>query len=116
MFDIKYLYIFYIVIIFFFYGLILSEIIDFVFPDYNCDIADHRIIIEIIGEIGIAYIIYFAFKRYLEYFIKYIFKSICDEPPKYLNQLLLLAFSYGIFTHLQKSTSKIKHIHKKVFS
>ena len=113
MIDIKYVYIFYIVIIFFLYGLILSEIIDYIFPEYNCDIEDYRILIEIIGEIGIAYIIYFAFKRYSEYFIKHIFKQICDKPPSYLNRLLLIAFSYGIFKHLQKSTNKIKHFHKK---
>lgn len=116
MFDIKYLYLFYIVIIFFFYGLILSEIIDFIFPDYNCNTDDSRIILETVGEIGVAYLIYFALKRYSNYFIKYVFESICDKPPKYLSELILFAFSFGIFKHLQKSTSKIKHIHKKYFS
>ena len=116
MINIKYLYILYIVIIFFLYGLILSELIDYIFPDYNCDIEDHRIILEILGEIGIAYLIYFTFKNYLEIFIKNIFKQICNKPPYYMNQLLLIAFSSGIFKHLYKSTYKIKHFHKKIFS
>jgi len=111
--NIKYIYLFFLIIIFFLYGLLLSEIIDYIFPECDETIEDYRIAIEIIGELGIAYIIYFCLQRYSEIFIKLLYKKISEKPPIYLNQLLLIAFSTGIFRHLQKSTLKIKYFREK---
>jgi hypothetical protein len=111
--HIKYVYLFFLIFIFFLYGLILSEIIDFIFPDYEKDKEEYRLFIEIIGEIGVAYLIYYVFKNYSEVFIKKIYDNISIKPPFYLNQLLLISFSTGIFKHLQKSTHKIKHMREK---
>jgi hypothetical protein len=111
--NIKYIYLFFLIIIFFLYGLILSEIIDYIFPEYDKKLDDYKIVIEIIGEIGIAYIIYFCLQRYSEIFIKLSYKRISETSPLYLNQLLLIAFSTGIFKHLQKSTFKIKYFKEK---
>ena len=114
--DIKYIFLFFIIIIFYLYGLILSEVIDFIFPDQDDSLEDYRIIIEIIGEIGIAYIIYFSLKHYSEYIINRLLKSISRTQPKYLNQILLIAFSTGIFKHLQKSANKVKYFRKKLLN
>ena len=111
--NIKYIYLFFLIIIFFLYGLILSEIIDYIFPECDETLEDYRIAIEILGELGIAYIIYFCLKNYSEFFIKILYKKISEKPPFYLNQLLLIAFSTGIFKHLQKSTLKIKYFREK---
>jgi hypothetical protein len=111
--NIKYIYLFFLIIIFFLYGLILSEIIDYIFPDCDENINDYRIAIEIIGELGIAYIIFFSLKKYSEFLIKLLYKKISEKPPYYLNQLLLIAFSTGIFKHLQKSSLKIKYFKEK---
>jgi hypothetical protein len=111
--DIIYIYLFILIIIFFLYGLILSEIIDYIFPVYNKDIHDFRITLEIFGEIGIAYIIYFIFQYYSDNFIKLLYTKISTNPPIYLNKLLLIAFSMGIFKHLQKSKNKIVHIQER---
>ena len=111
--DIKYYYLFFLVIIYFLYGLILSEAIDYVFPDYNSNVHDYRILIEIIGEIGVSYLIYFFLKNITEDFINSLFKQLSKKKPWYLNQLLLFAFSSGIFKHLQKSTIKIKYMRDK---
>ena len=111
--NIKYVYLFFLTIIYFIYGLILSEIIDYIFPDCDETIEDYRIAIEIIGELGIAYIIYFSLQRYSEVFINLLYKRIGEKPPSFLNQLLLIAFSTGIFKHLQKSSLKIKYFREK---
>jgi len=111
--KIKYIYLFFLIIIFFLYGLVLSEIIDYIFPECDETLEDYRIAIEIIGELGIAYIIYFCLQRYSEFCIKLLYKKISEKPPIYLNQLLLIAFSTGIFKHLQKSTLKIKYFREK---
>ena len=111
--NIKYIYLFFLTIIYFIYGMILSEIIDYIFPDCNEKIEDYKIAIEIIGEMGIAYIIYFSLQRYSEFFINLLYKRIGEKPPSYLNQLLLISFSTGIFKHLQKSSLKIKYFREK---
>ena len=111
-----YIYILFIVFIFFLYGLLLSELIDFVFPDKNDDLPQYRIVIEMIGEIGLAYIIYFLFKYYSEKMINSVFNVINEKPPFYMNQLLLIAFSTGIFKHLEKSGHKMVFMRKKILN
>lgn len=114
--EIKYIYLFFFIIIFFLYGLILSEIIDYIFPDCNENIDDYRIALEIIGELGIAYLIYFCLKKYCDIFIKVLYKRISENPPIYINEILLIVFSTGIYKHLQKSTLKIKYFKEKFFN
>lgn len=112
---ILYIYILLITIIFFIYGLILSEIIDFIFPDYNEKCLTYEMLVEIIGEIGIAYLIYYSFKNNIDKIIIMIFKNIDKNPPSYLNQILLISFSLGIYKHLQKSNNKINHFKNKIW-
>ena len=72
--------------------------------------------VEIIGEIGIAYLIYFLFKSNIDKIIFMIFKNIHKNPPSYLNQILLISFSLGIYNHLQKSNNKINHFKNKIWN
>jgi hypothetical protein len=102
-----------VLILFFIYGLILSELIDFMFPFHDEDKEDKYIIIEIAGEIGVVYIIYFTFNKYIGKFINNMFKNLLIQEPYYLNQLLLIAFSTGIYKHLQKSTDKTRYFKQK---
>lgn len=113
MIKISIIYLFFLIFIFFLYGLVLSETIDYIFPLYDEDIHDYRMGIEMICELGIAYIIYFSLQYYLESFIKILYKRLSIVQPEYLNKLLLIAFSTGIFKHLQKSNNKIVYIREK---
>jgi hypothetical protein len=110
----KYIFLFFLLIIFFLYGLVLSEIIDYIFNEHNPDIEDYKIALEIIGEIGVAYLIYFSLGKYSEKIIINFFNIISIKPPGYLNQLLLFAFSTGIFKNLEKSTKKINYFRNKI--
>jgi len=109
----KNIYLILLIFIFFLFGLILSEIIDYIFPDFDDNIEEYRIIIEIIGEIGIAYLIYYSLSKYIHILINKIYNNISNKPPYYLNQVLLIAFSSGIYRHLKKSTNKVNHIKNK---
>ena len=104
--KLEYLYTFFLIIIFFVYGLTLSEFIDYVFPDHDENMSEYRIALEIIGEIGVVYLIYFTLKRYINQVINQLYNNFKNLPP-YLDQMLLIAFSIGIYKHLQKSTTKI---------
>ena len=111
--DIKYIFIFFLVIIFFLYGLILSQAIDYIFPPHNEDIPNYRIALEILGELSLTYFIYFAFINHLDNIIIILFKRISSDVPNYLNKLLIIAFSSGIFKYIEKSTHKIKYLRKQ---
>ena len=112
--DIIYIYIIFLILLYFIYGLTLSEIIDYIFPMHDATLPNYRIALEIIGEIGIAFIIYYSLKRYSEQFVNILFSRIKHTPPTHIYQILLIAFSIGIFKHLQKSTDKINHFKKKI--
>jgi hypothetical protein len=111
--DIKYFCIIFLFFIYYIYGLVLSDIVDYVFPDYNEDLEEWRIALELIGEICIVYLVYFMLKKYSELIIDSIFKSISKKVPYYLNQLLIISFSFGIFKHLKKSNEKINYFKQK---
>jgi hypothetical protein len=87
--------------------------IDYVFPSYDELTNDFRLAIELIGEIAVAYLIYFSFKYHIDKIVLLLFQNISKSPPSYLNQLLLISFSLGIFRHLQKITSKMLYFRKK---
>jgi len=102
----EYLYTFFLICIFFIYGLCLSEFIDYIFPDHDDNIPEYRIAIEIIGEIAVTYLIYFTFKIYIGKIINQLYNNFNNRPSN-LDQILLIAFSTGIYKHLQKSNKKI---------
>ena len=111
--QVKYVYIFFLVLLFFIYGLILSEIIDFFFPYHDETKEDKFIVLEIAGEIGVVYIIYFLLKRYINYFIDILFNKLHASRPFYLSELLLISFSYGIYRKLTKYNDKTDYLKKK---
>lgn len=107
------IFVVFLIIIFFIYGLVLSEIIDHIFPDYEELQHEFSMLLEIMFEMGLAYLIYLSLKYYKEIFITFLFNKISSKPPSYLNELLLLSFSFGIYNHLKKSNKKLIHIRKK---
>jgi hypothetical protein len=111
--NIKYICIFLLFIIYYIYGLTLSKIIDYIFPEHNNNLPDYRIGLELVGEIGVTYLIYFTLRKYSESMINIFFKRMSYKIPFYLNQLLLIAFSFGIFKYLKKSNDKISYFKEK---
>jgi hypothetical protein len=110
--KIEYLYLFLLIIIFFIYGLTLSELIDYIFPDNDESLPEYRIIIEIIGEIGVVYLIYFTLKIYINALIDRLLNNIQYRIP-YFEEILLIVFSLGIYKHLNKSSFKLKFLRDK---
>ena len=110
--KIEYLYLFLLIIIFFIYGLTLSELIDYIFPDNDESLPEYRIIIEIIGEIGVVYLIYFTLKIYINALIDRLLNNIQYRIPSF-EEILLIVFSLGIYKHLNKSSFKLKFLRNK---
>jgi len=111
--NIKYVCIFLLFIIYYIYGLTLSKVIDYIFPHHDESLQDYRIGLELVGEIAVAYLIYFTLRKYSETMINIFFKRMSYKIPFYLNQLLLVAFSFGIFKYLKKSNDKMTYFKEK---
>jgi len=110
MYVINYVYYLFLIIIFFYYGLFLSIFIDYLFPDIKDGYPEYLTFIETILELLFVYIIYFIFKNYINQIIGFF---INDSKLKYLDTLLLLSFSIGIYKHLYKSNMKIDYFKQK---
>lgn len=96
------------------YGYLLSRIIDNLFPEYDNTSPDYILGLEVVGELGIAYFIYFLLFKYSNFIVKKIFQNFSTAKPLYfLNELLILGFSYGVFKSLNKIKNKSVHIHEK---
>lgn len=112
----NYLNIFFIlslILIFFLYGAILSKIVDEIFPHHRGDIPDYQVVIETLCEVLFAYLIYIIFSKYYLILIKKMFKIIDHKVPFYMEQILLIAFSSGLYKYLIKSNMKTDHLKEK---
>ena len=104
------IYIIILVIVFFIYGLLLSLFIDYLFPDLIDNQYEYIVFIETLFELGIVYSVYFFMRTYIKDFIDlFLFK----HNITYLSEILLFAFSCGIYFYLKKYSTKIKYFQNK---
>lgn len=110
----KYCYIAIVLLTFYTLGMVLSYIIDWVFPVCNTKLLDKRIIIETIGEIVVVYIIFYFFKKYItEALGKVFYKLTKYESTERHSSLIFIAFSYGIFKYLDQLKEKTTYLKEK---
>jgi hypothetical protein len=95
------------------YGYLLSKTIDYIFPSHNDELPDYRIALEVIAEIGLAYLIYFLLYKYSSILVNKLYNNFSIKTPYFLNEVLLIGFSCGVFKSLNKSVEKSSYIHQK---
>ncbi len=111
----KYLNIFVIIVfilLFYFYGLLLSKIIDYIFPDIDTK-HDYIIILETFFEITITYLIFFIVQNHIIKVFKKMFSNINIIYPEFMDIILLLVFSSGLFSYLSKYSNKMIYLKNK---
>lgn len=100
--------------LFFIYGVLLSKFIDYLFDDFEEDIGDIYILLEIFFEISMTYIIYYISLDPIRYMIRFFYANLNMNLNKNKNyDLFLTAFSLGIFYHMEKYNHKLSHIYLK---
>jgi hypothetical protein len=100
------------ILLFYIYGLILSKIIDYIFPDIDTK-HDYIIILETLFEIIITYLIFFTIQTHFIKVFKKMFLNINIIYPEFMNIILLLVFSSGLFSYLSKYSKKILYLKHK---
>lgn len=99
--------------IFYLYGILLSTIIDHLFPDIETK-HDSVIMIETFSEIFVTYLIYYFIYHYLiERIVYKMFININMYFPPFMNVILVLIFSSGLFEYLSKYSKKTEYLKNK---
>lgn len=106
----NYIYILFLIVLFFLYGLFLSIFIDFLFSHLEDNQPEYLVLIETLVELAIVYIVYFYMQHYIDDLIN-IF--IPHNTINYLNQLFLFSFSIGIYFYLRKYSAKMQYFQNK---
>jgi hypothetical protein len=96
---------------FFVYGVFLSKGIDYLFDDFEEGIGDIYILLEIFFEISMTYIVYYLSIEPIRYIIHSFYADINNKNKYY--DAYLMAFSLGIFYHMEKYNHKLSHIYSK---
>ena len=106
----NYIYIVFLIILFFLYGLMLSIFIDYLFPDLENNQPEYLVLIETLVELSMVYIVYFYMQHYIDHLIN-IF--IPENKISYLNKIFLFSFSIGIYYYLKKYSAKMQYFQNK---
>lgn len=111
--KINLLYIFligFISIFYFMFGIIISKIVDYIFPDCDLELPKHRIFLESVGELIIVYIIYFILQKNNLAIINRIYAFAMLKPPSFINNLCIGLFSLAVFEYLTKVKKKNNYL------
>jgi hypothetical protein len=106
----NYIYILFLIILFFLYGLFLSLFIDYLFPDLENNQPEYLVLIETLFELSMVYIVYYYMKYYINYLIDIFIPS---NKIDYLHQILLISFTIGIYYYLKKYSAKMQYFQNK---
>ena len=106
----NYFFSIFLIILFFIYGLFLSLVIDYLFPDLENNQPEYLVLIETLFELFMVYVVYYYMKKYINSFINVL---IPQNNLYYLDQLLLFSFSCGIYFYLKKYSEKMKYFQNK---
>ena len=96
----------FIAIFYFIFGIIISKIVDYIFPDCNLELPKHRIFIESASELIIVYLIYFMLQKHNLKIINHIYGLVELKPPSFINNLCIGLFSFAVFEYLAKVKKK----------
>ena len=83
------------------------------FPDIETK-HDGIIMLETFTEIVITYLIYYLiYHRIIEEIVYKMFKNIDMYYPPFMNVILILIFSSGLFDYLSKYSKKVEYLKNK---
>jgi hypothetical protein len=100
------------ILLFYIYGLLLSKLIDYIFPDIDTK-HDYIIILETLFEITVTYLIFFIVQNHIIKVFKKMFLNINIIYPEFMDIILILVFSSGLFSYLSKYSNKMVYLKNK---
>ena len=102
--------------IFYVFGIVLSNVINNIFPACDFKRKDGIIIMECAVQLIILYTIYILSNKKLNLEIEAFYKKITKKTiPSFYTSVILIAFSIGIFKHLENLNERTGYLKKRLF-
>jgi hypothetical protein len=112
----KIIYLIAIIFIFYVFGLVLSNIINNIFPACDFKRKDGIIIFECVVQLIVLYTIYILSNKKLGTIIEGFYKKLTKKKlPGFYTSVILIAFSMGIFKHLENLNERTDYLKKRLF-
>ena len=110
------IYLISIALIFYVFGVVLSNIINNIFPACNFERKDGIIIAECVIQLVILYTIIFCLIK-ISSIIEGFYKKLTKKTiPGFYTSIILVSFSIGIFKHLENLNERTGYLKKKLFN
>jgi hypothetical protein len=104
------------IIVFFTIGLVLSNLINEIFPACDFQKNDKYLVGECAGQLVLIYLLFYLFQDKITLVIETIFKQINKSNLDTFSRLIILiSFSSGIYKHLDELNKKTKYLKNKYF-
>lgn len=111
------IYLISIALIFYVFGIVLSNIINNIFPACNFKRKDGIIIAECVVQLVLLYTIYIFSNKKLGFVIEGFYKKLTNKTiPGFYTSIILVSFSIGIFKHLENLNERTGYLRKKLFN
>ena len=110
-------YIIVLIFVFYTFGLVISNIVNVIFPKCDYKKKNKYILLETILQLAIVYGFFIFLNKKLRNIVDKIFRNVTKHK---INDLLLtiivVAFSSGVFRHLDELKLKIEYLKKLILS
>ena len=101
---------------FFTIGLVLSNLINEIFPACDFKKQDRNLVIECVGQMVLIYLLYFLFNKKVVGAIEIIFNNFSKYKLDSISKIvILISFSTGVYRHLDELNKKTKYLKNKYF-
>ena len=109
-------YIITLIFVFYTFGLIISNIVNFIFPDSNFKKQTKYIFFECLIQFTIVYGFFFIFNTRIRKIVEIIFKNVTNKKLNNLiTTIIIIAFSSGVFKHFDHLNIKVKYLKNLFF-
>ena len=112
--------IFYIVVlifVFYTFGLVISNIMNMIFPRCDYKKENKSILMETILQLAIIYAFFYFLNDKIRNIIDIIFKNVAKHKMSdLLLTIIIISFSSGVFRHMDELKLKIEYLKKLIFS
>ena len=110
-------YIIVLIFVFYRFGFLISSIVDMVFPRCDYKKENKSLIMETILQLILIFCFFIFFNKKIRTVVDIIFKNVTNHKMNDISlTIVIIAFSSGVFKHLDELKMKIEYLKKSFFS
>ena len=103
-------------LVFFTIGVVLSNLMNEIFPACDFKKQDKFLVIECVAQLALIYLLFYFFRDKLAMIVETVFKQVHKTKLDTISRLvILIAFSSGVYKHLDELNKKTGYLKNKYF-